>query len=253
MAVMDWDREVTLTQTSKSSLPSVIRGYDEPDTNLDFQAQQKMYHSISDIVDAPNSRVQAVICTHSPRLIDRAPARSIRLLHREDGSSEVAQLETDDDPGVEQFLTVMARDLGLSNTLMFYEQCFILIEGATEENALPLFYRTIYGHSLLEDGIRLVNVQNNGAFKEFLRLLSRNRQEITLVFTDLDTKTSPTGRRLTTDILRHSYFDADFIKSHVYYVPADKMGNNGVEFEAAFSNATIAKCLQTSWPRTPVK
>jgi hypothetical protein len=37
MAVMDWDRNVTLAQASESSLPSIIRGYDEPDTNLDYK------------------------------------------------------------------------------------------------------------------------------------------------------------------------------------------------------------------------
>ena len=250
IAVVDWDREVTVAQAAaESTLPSIIRGYDEPDTNLDYHAQRRMYQSISDIVESDNSRVQALVCTHSPRLIDRAPAQSIRLLQWEDGCTSIAQMETDSDPEVEQFLSDLARELGLSNTLMFYEQCFILIEGPTEENALPLLYRTVHGHSLLEDGIRIINVQSNGAFKEFFRLLSRNRQEITIVFADLDTETSKEGHRLTKEILRYSHFSQEFVDSHVYYVPQGRISENGEEFEAAFSNAVIAECLQAEWPK----
>jgi predicted ATP-dependent endonuclease of OLD family len=170
-----------------------------------------MYQSIVEIVDAENSRIQAIICTHSPRLIDRAPAQSIRLLQWQEGRSDVSQLETNNDPEVERFLSEIARDLGLTNTLMFYEQCFVLIEGATEENALPLFYRKIHQHSLLEDGIRLVNVESNGAFREFLKLLSQNRQEMTLILADLDTEDSGVERRLRQDMLRYSNFGTEFI------------------------------------------
>jgi len=250
MAVVDWDREVTVAQaSSQHALSSIIRGYDEPDTNLDYQAQHTMYQSISDIVQAPNSRVQALVCTHSPRLIDRAPAGSIRLLQWDDGCTSVSQLRTGSDPEIERFLSETARELGLSNTLMFYERCFVLIEGATELNALPLLYRTMYGHSMLEDGIRIISVQSNGAFKEFFRLLSRNRQEMTLVLADLDTETSREGRRLTKAILQDSHFDHEFVGSHVHYVPTASIRENGEEFEAAFPNTVIARCLRARWPR----
>ena len=250
MAVLDWDREVTVAQAATGSvLPSIMRGYDEPDTNLDYEAQRRMYRSISDIAESENSRVQALIWTHSPRLIDRAPAQSIRLLHWNEGCTSISQLQTGGDREVERFLAGLARDLGLSNTLMFYESCFILIEGATEENALPLLYRTAYGHSLLEDGIRTINVQSNGAFLVFLKLLSRNRQDITVVLADLDTERSTAGRRLTTENLHHAHFDPRFLDSHVHYVPEVRVGKNGEEFEAAFSSGVIAQCLEAEWPK----
>lgn len=250
MAVVDWDREVTVAQAEAgSTLPSIIRGYDEPDTNLDYQAQRRMYGAISEMAESDNSRIQAIVCTHSPRLIDQAPAQSIRLLQWEDGCTSVAQLETDSDPEVERFLSSLARELGMSNTLMFYERCFILIEGPTEENALPLLYRARYGHSLLEDGIRVVSVQSNGAFREFFKLLSRNRQAITVVLADLDTETSREGRRLTREVLRYSHFSQNFVDTHIHYIPAERVGENGEEFESAFSNEIIARCLQAQWPK----
>ncbi|MEI9477588.1 MAG: AAA family ATPase [Deltaproteobacteria bacterium] len=250
IAVVDWDREVTLSQTTEQSqLPSIIRGYDEPDTNLDYSAQRRMYLSISEIVGAPSSRVQAVVCTHSPRLVDQAPARSIRLLAWQDGRTNVSSLRTDDDPEIERFLSSFAREIGLTNTLMFYERCFVLVEGRTEENALPLLYRTQYQHSLLEDGIRIINVESNGAIREFLRLMSKNRQDLTLVLADLDTEKAQKGPKLTRQILDESQFSEDFVRTHLHLIPGKIIGDNGTEFEAAFPDQLIARALQIGWPK----
>ena len=243
MATLDWDRAVTLEQSAEASaLPFIIRGYDEPDTNLDYEAQRTMYRAISSIVQAENTRIQAILCTHSPRMVDRAPAHSIRLLRLSDGCTSTEQLETDGDPDVEQFLRELARELGITNTLMFYERCFVLVEGETEENALPILYRKIYGNSLLEDGIHIINLKSNGAAKEFLKLLGRNRQELTIVFVDNDTQSNREAR-LTEETLRYAGFKDDFIAERLLYV-------GDQEFEDAFSDAAISRCLQTEWPKS---
>lgn len=243
IATLDWDREVTLEQAAEdSALPSIIRGYDEPDTNLDYEAQRTMYRAISSIVQAENARIQAILCTHSPRMIDRAPTQSIRLLRLSGGCTSIEQLETDGDPGVEQFLCELARELGITNALMFYERCFVLVEGETEENALPILYRKIYRHSLLEDGICIINVKSNGAVKEFLRLLSRNRQELTVVFVDSDSQDTQEAR-LTEETLRYAGFNDDFIGKRMLYIGTQ-------EFEDAFSDVVIARCLQARWAKS---
>jgi len=243
IATLDWDREILLEQAAKdATLPAIIRGYDEPDANLHYEAQRTMYQAISDIVDAENSRIQAILCTHSLTMIDRAPAQNIRLLRLCEGCTEIEQLETDDDPDIESFLTDLARELGITNSLMFYERCYVLIEGDTEENALPLLYRRIYDHSLLEDGVKIVNVRGNGAVKEFLRLLSRNRQQLTVVFVDRDCEHSREAK-LTKSALQDSGFSDEFIDERLRYI-----GNK--EFEDAFADEAIATCLQAIWPRT---
>jgi predicted ATP-binding protein involved in virulence len=243
IATLDWDREVTLEQAAQDvGLPPVIRGYDEPDTNLDYGAQRTMCQSISSIVEEEKTRTQAILCTHSPPMINRVPAQHIRLLSLCDGCTKVEQLETGDDPEVEAFLRDSARELGITNTLMFYERCFVLIEGETEENALPILYRKIYGHSLLEDGIQPINVKGNGAVKEFLRLLSRNRQELTIIFVDDDTNTTDEAD-LTEETLRSAGFDDDCIDERLLYI-------GDQEFEDAFSDAVIARCLQKKWPKS---
>lgn len=243
MGLLEWDREVSVTQAKAGGkLPSVIRGYDEPDTNLHYEAQRLMYQTIADIVGAESSHVQAILCTHSMTMIDRAPAKSIRLFKlREDGSTDVSYLETDDDCDVERFLDYMAKELGITNSLIFYERCFILIEGETEENALPILYRKQYGRSILEDGIRIINVNGNGAVKEFLKLLSRNRKQMTIVFVDTDTKGQKSAK-LTVEVLQVAGFDQDFIRERLLYV-------GDQEFEDCFADEVIATCLQQHWPK----
>ncbi|MCD4751964.1 MAG: AAA family ATPase [Anaerolineaceae bacterium] len=242
MATTDWDREVTLSmQAEGGSLPDIIRAYDEPDTNLDYQAQHHLYRSIVDIVSGEDSNIQAIISTHSPRMIDRAPAQKIRMLKAGDGKTVVEKINTGDDAEVEAFLTNLSRELGITNTLMFYENCFILVEGETEENSLPLFYRTIYGNSLLEDGINIINVRGNGAFKEFLKLFSHNKQELVLVLMDQDCADSRDDK-LTEEVLRNSGFTENFCKRCVL-----KVGRQ--EFEDLFSLGMLVKVYNDKWPK----
>lgn len=243
MAVMDWDREVTISQArDESNLPSIIRGYDEPDTNLHYGAQRLMYQTIDEIVNSENSRVQAVLCTHSLAMIDRAPSQNIRKLSLDDdGCTQVEKLVTNDDPEIENFLLGLARELGITNSIMFYERCFVLIEGETEENALPILYKRIYGRSLIEDGIRVINVRGNGAVKEFLKILSTNRQKFTLVFIDNDSRGDPSAK-LRPEIFREAQFGEEFIREQVVYV-------GDQEFEDLFSNSSIANCLNHHWPK----
>ncbi len=245
MAVLDWDREVAIQQVKeqKGYSRTIIRGYDEPDTNLHYEAQRLMFQAISDITTY-NERMQAILCTHSLTMIDRAPAQAIRLLGLDgEGCSYVSKIIVQDDPEIERFLVNLARELGITNSVIFYERCFVLVEGETEHNALPLLYKKRYGRSLFEDGIRLINLKGNGAAKEFLRLLSRNRQSLTLIVVDSDTRSqgNSTGR-LTERVLKESGFDDKFIAEHLIYVGSQ-------EFEDAFSNEVIALSLQQHWPK----
>jgi energy-coupling factor transporter ATP-binding protein EcfA2 len=244
IALTEWDRDVNLAQSSASgTLPPIIRGYDEPDTNLHYHAQRQMYQAIDEVVSAANSRVQAILCTHSLTIIDRSPAQQIRHLQiNPDGCTTLAQLNTDHDKDIEDFLAHLARELGITNSIIFYERCLLLVEGPTEANALPILYRRLHRRSMLEDGIRLINIDGNGATAPFLRLLARNRQEQTLIFLDEDSKTTKTTR-LAERHLRDAGFNQDFIDNRLMFI-----GNK--EFEDAFADDDLACTLNQGWPKS---
>ena len=233
IATLDWDRQVMAEQAG-STRPT-IRGYDEPDVNLHYGAQRVMYRTISDVVHQEGSRVQALICTHSLTMIDRAPATSINLLGlSEEGCTTVTFLRTDDDPEIEEFLHLLAGELGITNTMIFYERCYIIIEGPTEENALPILYRRLHRRGLLEDGIRLLNIEGKGGRKGLLKLLGKNRQGITLSLLDPDTDLVPE--------LENAGFEQGMLNRHIFYV-----GER--EFEDAFADEVLCTCLEGVWPR----
>jgi len=232
MAFFDWEREILDQQQTRP----LLRGYDEPDVNLHYEAQRHMYRTIRDIVYQENSRIQAIVCTHSLTMIDHAPATSINLLRLcECGMTDVNYLDTLEDQDVEDFLVNLAAELGITNSILFYERCYIIIEGPTEENALPIFYHRLFGHSMIEDGIRLINIEGNGGKKGLLKLLGKNRQQLTIAFLDSDTQTN------------RDFIGAGFTKDRAddYLILIGQK-----EFEDAFSDETICLCLNEIWPRT---
>lgn len=231
MAFFDWDREVVALQQTRP----ILRGYDEPDVNLHYEAQRRMYQTIRDIAFQRISRIQAIICTHSLTMIDQAPAKSINLLSLRDcGMTDINYLNTLDDEDIEDFLAHLAAELGITNSILFYERCYIIIEGQTEENALPIFYHRLYHHSMIEDGIRLINIEGNGGKKGFLKLLGKNRQHLTLAFLDSDTQA------------KREFIEAGFDQNKL----DDFLILIGLkEFEDAFSDEAICHCLNKVWPR----
>ncbi len=232
MAFFDWDREIVGQQQTRP----LLRGYDEPDVNLHYEAQRHMYRTIRDIVFQEISRIQAVVCTHSLTMIDHAPATRINLLHLCDfGMTRVNYLDTNEDQDVEDFLANLAAELGITNSILFYERCYIIIEGPTEENALPILYHRIYGHSMIEDGIRLINIEGNGGRKGLLKLLGKNRQNLTIVFLDKDTQTN-------SDFI-NAGFSQDHLANHLILIGQK-------EFEDAFEDEAICLCLNHEWPRS---
>lgn len=243
MAVTDWDREI-LSNSNKNFSRSrlIFRGYDEPDTNLHYEAQRMMFYSISQIAKTQETGIQAVLCTHSLTMIDRAPAKAIRLFNLDtNGCTCITRLVTDDDPLVENFLKEIAAELGITNSIMFYERCFIIIEGLTEFVALPILYKRIFNRSVIEDGIRLINVESNSSVHSFLKLICLNKSELLIVFIDRDSE-NRNELRLTPTILKEAGFDETFIIERLKYI-------GDTEFEDSFSDDVIALALNTNWPR----
>lgn len=241
MGTVDWDRA-----TVRSSLnhQTVIRAYDEPDTNLYYEAQRKLFESILQITKLSaeqDYRIQSIVCTHSLLMVDRAPATSINLLSLgEGGRTKIDYLRTDGEAEIEQFLHDLARELGITNTMLFYERCYLIIEGETEENALPLLYRKIYGTSMFDDGIRMINLHGHGAWLPLLQLLGKNRQLITLALLDSDMRAE----------YETKFTDAGFDTANF----GQRCFWAGVrEFEDAFHDDILCVCLSKRYPRTDAR
>lgn len=238
LSILEWDKQVQSDLNSQF----VIRAYDEPDTNLHFEAQRKMFYAIKSTSDANDSKIQNLIATHSLSMIDRAPMYCINHLKIKDGVSRIEFLNSQQDADVKKFLEEISELSGLKNSSIFYEKCFLIVEGDSEENAIPHMYKTYYGKSLIEDGIVLINIESNGAWKAFLKMLSQNKKDITLILLDSDTQNVNSGAKITPQKLTEIGFPATFLSQNIFFVGQQ-------EFEDTFPDKKIRILFNTMYPK----
>lgn len=139
LAIVEWDKEIKIKESHKM----IIRGYDEPDASLHYGAQKEMYYTLRELSNNSSSQVQVIICTHSVSMIDRAPARIINHVTQENGVSHVDYLKDNNEDDIKEFLDNISEISGVKNSSLFFERCFVIFEGDTEENALPIIYKKI--------------------------------------------------------------------------------------------------------------
>jgi len=239
LSILEWDRKVLLETDTRP----VIRGYDEPDANLHYEAQRKMYYCVRDITGKENSKIQALICTHSLTMIDRAPAKSINLLKTdESGMCNVTYLRTNDDDSIDLFLNNMSQSLGVSNSSIFYERCFIFVEGPTEENALPILYANLHGSSVVEDGIKVINIEGCGGWEHTVKLMGINKREHMIFLLDSDCNEENSTCTLGQETLIRLGFESTFLTSNVIFIGTK-------EFEDAFDSNVYVQTLNFNWPK----
>ncbi len=238
MAVLEWDAEVTASLDGRN----VIKAYDEPDANLDFTAQRKIFHIINkDALE--NSHVSVVICTHSLALIDRAPAESInRVLLDGSQKARIEYLESNGDEDIKHFLSEVAEVSGLRNSSIFYEKAFLVVEGESEEASIGLLYKKYTGVSMPEDGVVLINIKTNGQWNNVLKFLSANKSGCTVMLLDSDTQHPTSSCQVTTQKLIDSGFDSDFLTDHCFFIGTK-------EYEDTYSDADIAAMANNKFPR----
>ena len=125
--------------------------------------------------------VQPILCTHSLSMIDRAPARIINHVINKNGKSYVEFLKGGEED-INKFLDNVSSISGISNSSLFFERCFLIVEGETEYNAFPGLFKKNTGKNLHEDGVVIVNIEGNEYWKSFLKLLNKNKQNATILF-----------------------------------------------------------------------
>lgn len=249
LAIWEWTSEL-LAQNSASE-PTVgnegepapppvqtIVVYDEPDTHLDYSHQRRVMDLIRE--QSGTSNVNVVVATHSMNLIDGVDIADVVNLKLVDGQTVVERLgrETHDD--IDNFYGKIAASLGVRNSVLLHERCFLAVEGATEQKSFPLLFRLSEGMSLQSAGIALWACDNNeGALHLAHYLVSHGRRVRLLV--DEDSK----QQKMFKDTSLRQHFGSETNKI-VHFVG----GPNGEqEFEALFPDALWARVANERWPR----
>jgi hypothetical protein len=240
MGLLEWERQATRDNVSGS----VIRLYDEPDVNLHYEAQRQLFSNIHEMATNPELRAQCFLCTHSVTLIDRAPSSAINLIRVDEANGRrIRRIQSSDEgDGVIQFFNEIGRAVGLSNTVLLYERGFFVVEGESEEDSIPLVYRTLFGRSMSEDGLVLINLHNCSAWKAVISTLLKNRMEMTHFLLDADCQQPDSDAYITPELLAEFGCGDEFLREQITYI-GDK------EYEDAFEVDLIARALNEDFPK----
>jgi hypothetical protein len=93
-----------------------------------------------------------------------------------------------------------------------------------------------------EDGVVLINLQSNGAWKNFLKLLNKNKQHSTLLFLDNDTQYTTSSATVTKEKLSEIGFSESFLANNIVFTGAK-------EFEDTFPIDILVRTLNTKFPK----
>ena len=175
----------TLQGTSTDPVGTLL-AYDEPDSHLDYQAQRELFEIIREQANLPH--VQVVVATHSVNLIDTVALQSLRHFRLEEQQTRV-DTPSDYVLGDESaFLGDLATGLGMRNSVLLSEKCFLVVEGPTEERALLILFQKITGETLAGAGITLVNTGGAGSVRRLVEVLITQLKRSVVVLVDEDAR-----------------------------------------------------------------
>ncbi|MYA49858.1 MAG: AAA family ATPase [Chloroflexi bacterium] len=166
-----------------------LLAYDEPDTHLDYQAQRELFEIIHEQGSLPH--VQVVVATHSVNLIDTVTLQSLRHFRLENQRTRVDNPSDYGDSEEAVFIDDLVSGLGMRNSVLLSEKCFLVVEGPTEERALPILFKKMIGETLPSAGITLVNTDGVGSVRRLVEVLIRQLNRSVVVLVDGDARHSP--------------------------------------------------------------
>ncbi|MFD8347223.1 ATP-dependent endonuclease [[Kitasatospora] papulosa] len=220
--------------------------YDEPDTHLDYIHQRKIMQLIRTQSKIPN--VSVLVATHSMNLIDGVDISDVVHLKLEDHRTVVERLGTGLlHDAIDEHLGKIAATVGLRNSVLLHERCFLAVEGETEQRAFPLLFRLCEGLSLQAAGIALWACFNNEGALHLARYLVKQGRTIMLVV-DADSRNVSKGIFKTPKLTQ--FFGTES-RRYVTFLgePDDAQQEKYNELEELFEDEVWARIANKVWAR----
>lgn len=261
LAIWEWTQE--LLAAEEGTAPTVAPGvdepldppavqtivvYDEPDTHLDYTHQRKIMHLIR--AQSAVRDVHVVVATHSMNLIDGVDISDVVHLKLENHRTVVERLgagvvgeEIDDHLGK------IAAAVGLRNSVLLHERCFLAVEGETEQQAFPVLFRLCEGLSLQAAGIALWACFNNEGALHLARYLVKQDRTVMLV---VDADSRNTSKSIFKAPKLTQFFGTDasrYVKFLGEPEDDDPQAEMFNELEELFKDDVWARVANKIWPK----
>ncbi|MGY4963138.1 hypothetical protein [Streptomyces sp. 900105245] len=261
LAVWEWTSELLAAEeTDATSLtapgrpdveaePPTVQSivvYDEPDTHLDYHHQRKVMGLIRNQAAIPH--VSVMVATHSMNLIDGVDISDVVHLKLENLRTVAERIGAEElGEAIDLHLGKIAAALGLRNSVLLHERCFLAVEGDTEQRAFPLLFRLCEGLSLQAAGVALWACFNNEGALHLARYLIKHERTFLLVV-DADSRSLPKSIFKEQKLREHFGPNvADYVKfiGETGHTGADDVP----ELEALFDDDLWATVANEVWPR----
>ncbi|WP_228828562.1 ATP-dependent nuclease [Nocardia beijingensis] len=218
----------------------VIVAYDEPDTHLDYHFQRDVMGIIRR--QAMAEHVSVVVATHSMNLIDGADIRDVVLL-RLDGTRRtvIQRLDSAEHAEFDRDLGAIAAAVGLRNSILLQERCFLAVEGETEQLVMPILFNLAEGMSLQAAKIALWACGGNDGALRLASYLHKHGCNVMLMI-DADSEHSS---RIFNDNSLTRHFGSGKEKVAKYLGQKSDVD----ELEELFDDETWARTANEAWPR----
>ncbi|MFE1996398.1 ATP-dependent nuclease [Streptomyces parvulus] len=222
--------------------------YDEPDTHLDYHHQRRVMQLIQD--QSAFAHVGVIVATHSLNLIDGVEISDVVHLKLDQHRTVIERIgngAVGDE--LEAHLWKIAASLGLRNSVLLHERCFLAVEGDTEQRAFPLLFKLCENLSLQAAGIALWGCFNNEGALHLARYLAEHERSFMLVV-DADSRSLP--KSIFKPAKLTQFFGprvADYVKFIGEPDPSLEGGETFNELEEAFSDDVWSRTANKIWPR----
>lgn len=196
--------------------------FDEPDTHLHVKAQRELM----EILEQIKQEAQVIITTHSPFILNSVDPSKIRMLCLENGATNVKYLEDTND------VKDLLKSLGIENTHLFFTRKILLVEGESEEIAIPILFKKYKKKSLDNELVTLINARGVDNLAQLAKVLSEFMADIPLVVLvdqDINRDLTIQRRKNTKELLEKLQDERNLEKFEIGYM----------EFEDAFDTDVI--------------
>jgi hypothetical protein len=233
LAIWEWVEQ--LLEARPEGGRGVVIAYDEPDTHLDYGHQRELVNLIQTQCERAGTKM--LVATHSLNLIDRVSINDVVHLRLVDDHTQIVRLLGDRHDDTQRHLADVSAAMGLRNSVLLHERCFVGVEGPTETQAFPLLFTVATGMSLQSAGIALIAGNSNEGALRFAQFLRENERKVAFVV-DRDSIKGESRRSFRKDKLDEIGIPDDA----VHYV-----GER--EVEDLFSLEQWVEAANVHWPR----
>ncbi|MFE1781030.1 ATP-dependent endonuclease [Streptomyces sp. NPDC059506] len=262
LAVWEWNSELLAEEEDTAATAGACEGeapepppvqtivvYDEPDTHLDYTHQRRIMELIR--TQSKIRNVSMLVATHSMNLIDGVDISDVVHLKLENHRTVVERLGAGLlGDAIDEHLGKIAAAVGLRNSVLLHERCFLAVEGETEQRAFPLLFRLCQGLSLQAAGIALWACFNNEGALHLARYLAKQGRTIMLVV-DADSRNVRKGIFKAPKLTEFFGSDASryvkFLGEPENNAPQQEKYN---ELEELFHDDVWARVANKIWART---